>query len=166
MSHRPLVPDLPLAQHEPRRAGLFNSALDAEVMVGTARFELATPCTPSKCATRLRYVPSEKVTSDRVQVIGVKRQPPTSTLPSAPQIPQTGEAAAAQASSKSWARTEWRPEPESESHLAWQAPHMMTFVVSSRVAGAQGCPSECSCSLSLSFSTSARVLLICSPVRA
>ena len=28
-----------------------------EGMVGTARFELATPCTPSKCATRLRYVP-------------------------------------------------------------------------------------------------------------
>ena len=28
-------------------------------MVGTARFELATPCTPSKCATRLRYVPME-----------------------------------------------------------------------------------------------------------
>ena len=27
-------------------------------MVGTARFELATPCTPSKCATRLRYVPT------------------------------------------------------------------------------------------------------------
>ena len=27
-------------------------------MVGTARFELATPCTPSKCATRLRYVPN------------------------------------------------------------------------------------------------------------
>ncbi len=27
------------------------------IMVGTARFELATPCTPSKCATRLRYVP-------------------------------------------------------------------------------------------------------------
>ena len=26
-------------------------------LVGTARFELATPCTPSKCATRLRYVP-------------------------------------------------------------------------------------------------------------
>jgi hypothetical protein len=26
-------------------------------MVGTARFELATPCTPSKCATRPRYVP-------------------------------------------------------------------------------------------------------------
>ena len=28
-------------------------------MVGTARFELATPCTPSKCATRLRHVPSQ-----------------------------------------------------------------------------------------------------------
>jgi hypothetical protein len=28
-------------------------------LVGTARFELATPCTPSKCATRLRYVPME-----------------------------------------------------------------------------------------------------------
>jgi hypothetical protein len=27
-------------------------------LVGTARFELATPCTPSKCATRLRYVPT------------------------------------------------------------------------------------------------------------
>ena len=30
-------------------------------MVGTARFELATPCTPSKCATRLRYVPRTKL---------------------------------------------------------------------------------------------------------
>ena len=29
-------------------------------MVGTARFELATPCTPSKCATGLRYVPKTK----------------------------------------------------------------------------------------------------------
>ena len=27
-------------------------------LVGTARFELATPCTPSKCATRLRHVPT------------------------------------------------------------------------------------------------------------
>jgi hypothetical protein len=26
-------------------------------LVGTVRFELTTPCTPSKCATRLRYVP-------------------------------------------------------------------------------------------------------------
>ena len=33
-------------------------------MVGTARFELATPCTPSKCATRLRYVPTESAVED------------------------------------------------------------------------------------------------------
>jgi hypothetical protein len=32
---------------------------EIEELVGTARFELATPCTPSKCATRLRYVPTE-----------------------------------------------------------------------------------------------------------
>jgi len=32
--------------------------ITAKAMVGTARFELATPCTPSKCATRLRYVPT------------------------------------------------------------------------------------------------------------
>lgn len=29
-------------------------------MVGTAGFEPTTPCTPSKCATRLRYVPNRK----------------------------------------------------------------------------------------------------------
>jgi hypothetical protein len=33
-------------------------------MVGTARFELATPCTPSKCATRLRYVPMESAVEE------------------------------------------------------------------------------------------------------
>ena len=33
-------------------------------MVGTARFELATPCTPSKCATRLRYVPTDSAAQD------------------------------------------------------------------------------------------------------
>ena len=27
------------------------------LFVGTTRFELATPCTPCKCATGLRYVP-------------------------------------------------------------------------------------------------------------
>jgi hypothetical protein len=27
-------------------------------MVGVAGFELATPCTPCKCATRLRYTPT------------------------------------------------------------------------------------------------------------
>ena len=30
-------------------------------MVGVAGFELATPCTPCKCATRLRYTPKPKV---------------------------------------------------------------------------------------------------------
>lgn len=29
-----------------------------EQMVGVAGFELATPCTPCKCATRLRYTPT------------------------------------------------------------------------------------------------------------
>src|SRR6185436_19202080 len=29
-------------------------------LVGTPRFELGTPCTPCKCATRLRHVPPEK----------------------------------------------------------------------------------------------------------
>ena len=29
-------------------------------LVGTAGFELATPCTPCKCATRLRYAPTER----------------------------------------------------------------------------------------------------------
>ena len=28
-------------------------------MVGTVRFELTTSCTPSKRATKLRYVPTE-----------------------------------------------------------------------------------------------------------
>ncbi len=28
------------------------------IIVGTTRFELATPCTPCKCATGLRYVPN------------------------------------------------------------------------------------------------------------
>jgi hypothetical protein len=41
------------------------SGSDADVLVGTARFELATPCTPSKCATRLRYVPTESAAQRR-----------------------------------------------------------------------------------------------------
>src|SRR5689334_13002098 len=31
---------------------------DQKEMVGTTGFEPATPCTPSRCATRLRYVPT------------------------------------------------------------------------------------------------------------
>ncbi len=30
------------------------------LMVGAAGFELATPCTPCKCATRLRYAPTNQ----------------------------------------------------------------------------------------------------------
>jgi hypothetical protein len=33
-------------------------------LVGTAGFEPATPCTPSKCATRLRYVPMKSAAED------------------------------------------------------------------------------------------------------
>ena len=33
-------------------------------LVGTAGFEPATPCTPSKCATRLRYVPIDAAVAD------------------------------------------------------------------------------------------------------
>ena len=32
-------------------------------MVGAAGFELATPCTPCKCATRLRYAPTQSAHS-------------------------------------------------------------------------------------------------------
>ena len=35
-----------------------HSSLSNVLMVGTAGFEPATTCTPSKCATRLRYVPA------------------------------------------------------------------------------------------------------------
>jgi hypothetical protein len=34
----------------------------ASSKVGTTRFELATPCTPCKCATGLRYVPKPVTT--------------------------------------------------------------------------------------------------------
>src|ERR1700735_2637628 len=31
----------------------------SKILVGATRFELATPCTPCKCATRLRHAPTE-----------------------------------------------------------------------------------------------------------
>jgi hypothetical protein len=43
-------------------------------MVGTARFELATPCTPSKCATRLRYVPMVSAAHDDDDSVGFDLQ--------------------------------------------------------------------------------------------
>ncbi len=38
----------------------YQAALRSVFLVGTAGFELATPCTPCKCATRLRYAPKER----------------------------------------------------------------------------------------------------------
>src|ERR1700751_5841430 len=35
--------------------------MDTERLVGAPRFELGTPCTPCKCATRLRHAPTEFV---------------------------------------------------------------------------------------------------------
>src|SRR5574337_751091 len=36
----------------------YNPLISLNKMVGVAGFELATPCTPCKCATRLRYTPT------------------------------------------------------------------------------------------------------------
>ena len=42
-----------------RRNGLRDLSRNQLIsLVGTAGFELATPCTPCKCATRLRYAPT------------------------------------------------------------------------------------------------------------
>jgi hypothetical protein len=43
-------------------AAPFSGAEVAPVEVGTARFELATPCSQSRCATRLRHVPWRQCT--------------------------------------------------------------------------------------------------------
>ena len=45
----------------PARLVTRHSAYLNKSLVGTAGFEPATPCTPSKCATRLRYVPEIRV---------------------------------------------------------------------------------------------------------
>ena len=41
----------------PKDALIAKSLLE---MVGAARFELATPCTPCRCATGLRYAPPRR----------------------------------------------------------------------------------------------------------
>ena len=38
-------------------------------MVGVAGFELATPCTPCKCATRLRYTPTKLTLWHEIEVV-------------------------------------------------------------------------------------------------
>lgn len=45
-------------------SGIKKEAVQTELplfldLVGAAGFELATPCTPCKCATRLRYAPKD-----------------------------------------------------------------------------------------------------------
>jgi hypothetical protein len=47
------------AAHHAKRASFSRKLARARsMMVGAAGFELATPCTPCKCATRLRYAPT------------------------------------------------------------------------------------------------------------
>ena len=47
----------------PRRCGdcvINKECRPVKVMVGAGRFELPTPCSRSKCATRLRYAPPDR----------------------------------------------------------------------------------------------------------
>ena len=46
-----------LAEGKTEKPGIFRFRAFVK-MVGVAGFELATPCTPCKCATRLRYTPT------------------------------------------------------------------------------------------------------------
>ena len=53
-------------------------------LVGVAGFELATPCTPCKCATRLRYTPKKLIIAlqeaDLVQEVPYLKQFTTQQL--------------------------------------------------------------------------------------
>ena len=60
---RTLSPERPRGQPLVRANPLIS-------LVGTAGFELATPCTPCKCATRLRYVPKRAIIAVRQQHCG------------------------------------------------------------------------------------------------
>ena len=55
-------------EEEARRGSSEKTHKQRQKLVGTARFELATPCTPSKCATRLRYVPMEPLPREQRRV--------------------------------------------------------------------------------------------------
>ena len=54
------------------------------LMVGVAGFELATPCTPCKCATRLRYTPKDEIIAsqevDLIQEVAYFKQFTTQQL--------------------------------------------------------------------------------------
>ena len=47
-----------MQQGAPKDAPLVGVLIE---MVGAARFELATPCTPCRCATGLRYAPPRQI---------------------------------------------------------------------------------------------------------
>ena len=44
-------------------------AMESMGMVGMERFELSTPCSRSRCATRLRYIPTFWITWDPVVAV-------------------------------------------------------------------------------------------------
>ena len=62
-----------------RRPPLYPTELLAELLVGAPRFELGTPCSQSRCATRLRYAPTNAGASLRQAGRGrnesVRREP-------------------------------------------------------------------------------------------
>lgn len=57
-NHRKAVKELVTSAERKKRADYTNEQVSFFVILGTARFELATSRTPSERATRLRYVPS------------------------------------------------------------------------------------------------------------
>ena len=57
---RPQKSSSPGADKNKKETYRFGTSPFPGIMVGAAGFELATPCTPCKCATRLRYVPTHK----------------------------------------------------------------------------------------------------------
>ena len=56
-------PDSQNTPHQKKRAESLVRTGPLSYMVGVAGFELATPCTPCKCATRLRYTPKLMIIS-------------------------------------------------------------------------------------------------------
>src|SRR5215471_14590192 len=49
--------------------GALTGAAYEEGLVGMAGFEPTTTCTPSRCATRLRYIPTRRRRSDSTSII-------------------------------------------------------------------------------------------------
>src|SRR5574340_1272132 len=57
-----------------KRAGLTRPRF-LDLLVGARRFELPTPCTPCKCATRLRYAPTKPEILTEERRLAEDRQP-------------------------------------------------------------------------------------------